>query len=59
MNTSKLWEKLIKISVFIDEIVLRYVPVYIGIVGNEIADGEAKNAAQSFSSETLDDVCTF
>lgn len=59
MNTLKMWEKLIKIADFFGEIVLHCVPAHIGIIGNEIADGKAKSVSQTFSSQTLDEVCAF
>jgi hypothetical protein len=57
IDISPLWRKLWEISLFVEDIILHYVPGHVGLVGNELADDAAKRATVQFSIEEQDKVC--
>lgn len=57
IDTSPLWDKLWWISEFVEEIILHYIPSHVGLMGNELADKMARNAAEQYSIVDQDKVC--
>ena len=57
INTSPIWNKLWEVSTFVKHIILHYVPGHVGLVGNELANEEAKRAVTEFSIVEQDKVC--
>ena len=40
-----------------EEVILRYIPSHVGLMGNELADKMARNAAEQYSIVDQDKVC--
>ena len=57
INTSPLWISIGKITEFCKELVLHYMPAHVGILGNELADKRAQEAAMTYTIEEQDKIC--
>ena len=57
INTSPLWMSIQKITRFCKKLVLHHVPAHVGLLGNELANEQARYAATAFTELEQEQVC--